>query len=319
MSNLIRKFNELKTPTTLKAMIYGSAGSGKTTLALGSPRPLLLDFDNGVYRVNIEHIKDVATVQVGSWADVLSVLNEDLSDFDTIVIDTVGKMMDFIITHKCGQRQPQIKDWGGINQEFSTFVRNLSLLNKHIIFIAHRDTRKEGDDTIYVPVLREKNYAHIITELDLLGYFEMKTESGVTKRSITFDPTPRNDGKNTCNLPSVMFIPENIDKKGNITRVNNFFSESIIRPYMSMIAVKKAEVDKYEAVMEMIRAQVDRVTNADEANEFIALVPTLDHIGSSLTMARALITEKAKALGLVFNKEAKVYEEPKREPQPSLL
>lgn len=62
--------------------------------------------------------------------DVQQVLQEDLSSYQTIVIDTIGKMMDYIISYKCGTRQPQIRDWGGINQEFSGFVRNLSNLNK---------------------------------------------------------------------------------------------------------------------------------------------------------------------------------------------
>lgn len=50
---LIRKSNELTIPTTVKMMIYGQSGMGKTTVALSAPQPLLLDFDNGVKRVNM--------------------------------------------------------------------------------------------------------------------------------------------------------------------------------------------------------------------------------------------------------------------------
>mgnify|MGYP000647606054 CR=1 FL=1 len=91
-------------------------------------------------------------------------------------------------------------------------TRTLSSLKKHIIFVAHRDTRKEGDDTVFIPALREKSYNSIVTELDLLGYLEMKSERGVQRRTITFDPTSRNDGKNTCNLPSVMEVPTILTK-----------------------------------------------------------------------------------------------------------
>ena len=146
---------------------------------------LLLDFDNGVKRMNMAHLENIDTVQVTSWSDVQQVLQEDLSAYQTIVVDTIGKMMDFIITYKCGSRQPSIRDWSGINAG----------LNKHIIFVAHRDTRKEGDDTVFIPALREKSYNSIVTELDLLGYLEMKSERGVQRRTITFDPTSRNDGQ----------------------------------------------------------------------------------------------------------------------------
>ena len=160
--SLIKKSNELVIPTTVKMMIYGQAGMGKSTVALSAPKPLLLDFDNGVKRMNMAHLENIDTVQVTSWSDVQQVLQEDLS--------AIGKMMDFIITYKCGSRQPSIKDWSGINAEFSWMTRTLSGLNKHIIFVAHRDTRKEGDDTVFIPALREKSYNSIVTELDLLGY-----------------------------------------------------------------------------------------------------------------------------------------------------
>lgn len=131
--SLIKKSNELVIPTTVKMMIYGQAGMGKSTVALSAPKPLLLDFDNGVKRMNMAHLENIDTVQVTSWSDVQQVLQEDLSAYQTIVVDTIGKMMDFIITHKCGTRQPSIRDWSGINAEFSWMTRTLSGLNKHII------------------------------------------------------------------------------------------------------------------------------------------------------------------------------------------
>ena len=217
---LIKKSNEIAIQRNVKMMVYGQAGMGKTTLALSAPSPLLLDFDNGVKRVNNAHLAEVGIVQITNWQEVMTLLTTEageLAPFETIVVDTIGKMMDFIIAYRCGGRNPRVQDWGVINSDFKWFVNALSGLNKHIIFVAHRDTRKEGDDTVFVPALREKSYNSIVTELDLLGYLEMKNENGVHKRSITFDPTSRNDGKNTCQLPGVMFINNILDKNGQPT------------------------------------------------------------------------------------------------------
>ena len=233
--SLIKKSTELNIPTNVKMMLYGQAGFGKSTVALSAPMPLLLDFDNGVKRVNDSHLQSVDIVQVTSWNDMKVLMSENLSAYQSIVIDTIGKMMDFIISYKCGTRQPSIRDWGGINQEFSWFVRCLSDLNKNVIFVAHRDTRKEGDDTVFVPALREKSYNSIVTELDLLGYMEMRNENGRVRRTITFDPTNRNDGKNTCNLPSVMEVPTIIDVQGKPTAKNDFIATRIIAPYLGML------------------------------------------------------------------------------------
>lgn len=81
--SLIKKSTELSIPTTIKMMVYGQAGTGKTTFALSSPKPLLLDFDGGVKRVNMSHLEGAEYVQVGSWDDVKQVLQEDLSRFCT--------------------------------------------------------------------------------------------------------------------------------------------------------------------------------------------------------------------------------------------
>lgn len=305
--SLIKKSNELVIPTTVKMMIYGQAGMGKSTVALSAPKPLLLDFDNGVKRINMAHLDGVDTVQVTSWTDVQQVLQEDLSSYRSIIVDTIGKMMDFIITYKCGNRQPSIRDWSGINAEFSWLTRTLSSLNKHIIFVAHRDTRKEGDDTVFIPALREKSYNSIVTELDLLGYLEMKSERGVQRRTITFDPTSRNDGKNTCNLPSVMEVPTIIDRNGNPTAKNDFIETHIINAYIGMLQAKKEAREKYDKVVEEIKENIEYITDAQSANDFADRIKDFDHVGSSMNMARSLFAAKVKSLGLVYDKETKSY------------
>ena len=311
--SLIKKSNEIAIQRNVKMMVYGQAGMGKTTLALSAPAPLLLDFDNGVKRVNNAHLVEVGIVQITNWQEVMTLLTTeqaDLAPFGTIVVDTIGKMMDFIIAYRCGGRNPRVQDWGVINSDFKWFVNALSSLNKHIIFVAHRDTRKEGDDTVFVPALREKSYNSIVTELDLLGYLEMKNENGVQKRSITFDPTSRNDGKNTCQLPGVMFIQNILDKNGQPTMQNDFIEKNIIAKYQGMIAVKEQAQAEYNRVLEEIKEAVEVMTDAQGANHFLEHIGDYKGMGNSVLMyARDIFAKKVKTLGLSYNKETKQYED----------
>lgn len=304
--SLIKKASELTIPTTIKMMVYGQAGMGKTTFALSAPAPLLLDFDGGAKRVEQDFLKD--TVQITKWQDVQEVLKEDLSAYQTIVVDTIGKMMDFIITYKCGTRQPRVQDWGGINQEFTWLTRSLSSLNKNIVFVAHRDTRKEGDTTVFVPAIREKSYNQIVCDLDLLGYMEMRSENSQQRRTITFDPTDRNDGKNTCNLPSVMTIPTIIDRTGKITGANDYITNSIIAPYHAMLAKKQADKAEYDKVIADIDLLLENVADADGANQFVDVIKNIKVVGNSMTYAKSKFSERVKALGLKYNAKDKIYE-----------
>src|SRR3954466_3183793 len=72
--------------------IYGPPGVGKTTLAFSAEDPLLLDFDKGVHRA--ANRKD--TVPVSSWSDVVSMTQEDLAPYKTVVADTAGRALDFL-------------------------------------------------------------------------------------------------------------------------------------------------------------------------------------------------------------------------------
>jgi hypothetical protein len=297
---LIRKPVELEVPQKIKALIYGQAGMGKTTLALSAPKPLLLDFDGGVHRVNYGHQCDA--VQIHTWNEALEVIKEDLSAYETIVVDTIGKMMDYIIAFVCNGGVPQVRDWNRINQEFSNFTRGISSMNKNVIFVAHRDIRKEGDDNVFVPALREKSYAAIVTELDLLGYVEAK---GIA-RTITFNPTSRNDGKNTCNLPGLMNIPTVVDAKGNAL-TNTFFQTYIIAPYAANLRNRLDAAKAYEAVMSEIKESIALITDEASANDFISRIDSFKHVGNSKAAAAQLLAAKASSLGLILNKQ-KRYE-----------
>lgn len=311
--SLIKKAHEINVQTKIKALIYGQAGTGKTTLALSAPKPLLFDFDGGVHRVNFAHLKDAGTVQVSSYQDFLDVINkEDISAFETIVIDTGGKCLDYMADYliknnpKLGKTNGTLtlQGYGERKSEFSALLKKISLMNKHILFVAHRETKQDGDDTRYVPLFGGSNYDSLVTELDVVGYMETSGR----KRIITFDPTSRSDGKNTCNLPSVIDIPVVQDQSGNIVGKNNFFEDQVIIPYLERLEKRKAETANYLALMEVISRDIENVKNEEEANSFVGKIDEYEHIGSSKNMAAKLLKEKCSRLGLVFNKTSKKYE-----------
>jgi hypothetical protein len=298
---LIKKPAELSTPQTIKAMIYGQAGVGKTTLALSAPKPLLLDFDGGIHRVNFEHQCD--TLPVASWDEALQVLQEDLSAYQSIVVDTIGKMMDFIIESAEQKNINGWKKWDYINDQFKAFIRKLGFLGKNAIFVAHRDTRKEGEETVFVPALREKNYTAIVTELDLLGYVEMRG----TNRTITFNPTNRNDGKNTCNLPAAIILPVCVDKDGKALR-NNFFVDSVINPYVANLQKRIDSYKEYDALMAELKNNISCISDEVSANDFCSRINEFTHIGNSKSMVAMLLRNRCTELGLKFNNQTKKYE-----------
>lgn len=309
--SLIKKPSELNVQAKIKMLIYGQAGTGKSTLSLSAPRPLLFDFDNGINRVNFEHIK--STVQIENYTDMLEVINkEDLSDFDTLIIDTGGKCLDsmanYIISRnsKMGKSNGTLtlQGYGERKAEFTALCKLIASKNKHVIFVAHRETKQDGDDTRYIPLFGGSNYDSLVTELDLVGYMEANGR----KRIITFDPTSRNDGKNTCNLPSTMEIPTIVNEKGIVTGQNNFIEEHVIKPYIARLADRIKLTEMYNNVVSEIKDQIELITDSAGANDFVSRIDSFEHVGSSKSMAAQLLADKTKKIGLKFNKETKLYE-----------
>ena len=307
--SLIRKPQELVLQPKLKVLIYGQAGVGKSTLALSAPKPLMIDCDGGIHRVNYSHIGD--TVQVSSYDDVLNALNENLSAYESLIIDTGGKLLDYMAEYiikrnsKMGKMNGMLtlQGYGERKAEFSALCKRVSLLDKHLVFVAHRQTQQENDSYRYVPLFGGSNYDSLVTELDLVGYMEAIGK----KRTITFDPTDRNDGKNTCNLPSIVELPKVVDENGE-GLPNTFLQTNVIKPYVDRLQKVRNDKEAYDKVIESVKENLVLCTDPDSMNDLIIRIPELPHVGSSKTVTARLITQRAKELGCVFNKDLKVYE-----------
>jgi len=302
---LIRKPSELTTPTTIKILVYGQPGIGKTTLGLSTVSPLLLDFDGGVHRVNPMHQTD--TVQISSWEDCLNVLKEDLNDYRTLVIDTAGKMLDYMSLYliqrngKLGKSNGALtlQGYGERKAEFIAFLKTVSLMGKHLVFIAHEKEDKDGDQKIVRPEIGGSSAGDLIRELDLVGYMEAIGK----KKTISFDPCEKYYAKNTCQLPALMDIPVLTDSR-------NDFLTGIITQYNASIEHRKEVANDYMAIMEVIHGAAEGITDAKTCNEFANHVNKLQHVWDSKLQAALIARDKAKELGLTLNKSKK-YEQVK--------
>lgn len=305
--SLIKKPYQIESKRTIACMVYGQSGMGKTTLACSAPSPVLFDFDGGVSRIKDEH--QVPTVQINTWEDALDAIQEvayDGDEFKTVIIDTASKMIDAITLHVCGNAAPKIQQWGIINQTFKGFLRNVQRLGKNIVFVAQREVEKNGEETRYVPQFRASNYKDVICDLDVCGYMEMVRDKDRDVRMITFNPTCRNEGKNTAEFAPAYYLPDLSNGQAN-TFLADRFNEYVQR--QTERAERRTETAKaVEAKMGYYSELLGNVQTADELNEIVSDIAKEETIGDLKLRLRTSVSERAKELALTFNKETKKYE-----------
>ena len=77
--------------------IYADPGLGKTSIGFTADKAISFDFDRGSHRTG--ELRRGAVVPVQQWKDVADLTPQDLAPFNTVVIDTVGAMLESIKTH----------------------------------------------------------------------------------------------------------------------------------------------------------------------------------------------------------------------------
>ena len=308
---MIKRPSELNVKATLSVLIYGQPGIGKTTFGVSAPDAVLFDYDGGVQRINGAH--QVPTLQPTSWEDTNIALQEianEMPEVKTIVIDTVGKMLDYMTAHiikndpKMAMRDGSLslKGYGVRKTMFVNFIKQLALMGKNVVFIAHEREERRGDETFKRPEIGGSSANDLIKELDLVGYMYAIGK----ERCITFDPQEYYYAKNTCNLAPVIKLPVVVDEQG-AGKSNTAFA-SIVKSYQTAQEKRQETTAEYEALLGVIFETVQSATDVDSLNEAMEKVFGFAQIYDSFLRAQKAIAAKGNQLGLKYNKIAKKYE-----------
>lgn len=314
MSNsLFRNPSELQVSHTIKALIYGDPGVGKTTLALSAPTPLLFDCDHGVQRVNGAF--QCPTLQVESWEqinDALAEIESGSIPCKTIVIDTAGKMLDYmgayIIKEDARKGQADgsltLKGYGVRKSMFINFLKRVSMMGKHVVFVAHMREEKDGDTRLIRPEIGGSSAGDLIKELDLVGYMSKVGKD----RVVYWSGDERFYAKNTCNLPPAHKVLTIIEENGAVTGENNFLT-LVFAQYERDLQNTASIRQRYDKLLDSFGKGIAAVKDADTANEVFGKIEGYaNHVWDSKVRVEKLLAAKAAELKLKFDPINNKYE-----------
>lgn len=254
----IIKKNEVMPERPVIITLYGIPGSGKTSTANTSNKPLLIDCDRGASRAT----NRVDTLVAQNWNDIASEI-PSMKNYKTVIVDTVRSvsedfLSDYVISQNYKLKTNTLKRFGEIGSLFKEFVNSLRNFGVDIVFVAHDKETTEGDIVKHSPDCIGQSKELLLRISDQVGYITVVNG----KRTILWEPSDTITGKNVAQFPPTE-IPEPTDVSYPT------FMDNVIK------SVKKALVNKSEAqrkaneMLEGLRMELDAVTTDKAAAELM--------------------------------------------------
>ncbi len=298
-----------------RVLIAGYPGIGKTTLGLSAPKPLLIDVDFGINRTMASVRKDY--IQPETYEELLNDLKGDLSDYETIVIDTGGKLLElmknYVIKNDIKNAKKDgtlsLQGYGAVAREFTRFMNLIYFeLRKHCVIIFHAVEEKQDEDTKLRILVEGSTKNTVWQNVELGGFIEMRGN----KKTIGFDNCERYFAKSSFGIKGNHVIPE-LD--GTIP--NDFLTKLFEQANKNIQEESKVFEEERKQCAELVNQYAGIINNmtSENTNEVMEQIKAIDnHILTSEKEIKAHFADKIKELNLVWNKETKQYE-PKQEGQ----
>ena len=170
---------------TVKMLVYGDPGVGKTVFSCSGDRTIFIDVEGGSLSIQ-KRIKDKKVVRkrfdtFDEIEEFVRGLREKGSKADTLVIDSITelqkKLMDSIVSQHPEVKRPYgdgltVGDWGYNTERMRRFVRMARDLDMNVIFTAlAMDEKNEMTGAVKtLPKMSSKLSADVCGYVDIVGY-----------------------------------------------------------------------------------------------------------------------------------------------------
>lgn len=296
----------------LTIIIQGAPGTGKSTLGYSAIDVLNIDLDRGAHRVKPEHRVGKDTSVCTTFDEVKADVEYAKGKYKTIVIDTGGALVEmlkqYVVDHpqdfKGGAKAMggiSLQGYGFVKTLWNDFTRDLRQ-NFNVVYIFHESAEKNGDEGTFYSIVVEGAAKNVVWQsADLAA--RLFISNG--QRYLGFTPTESYSAKSSFGISGLIPVPEL--KPGE---PNDFLAKLFAKVRANLTAESKSLAPQkaaYNEAMKEVRYIVDSVKEPKDVALAAQAINSLPHALTSEKEAKAMLKQRMTALGIVWDKNEKVY------------
>ena len=175
--------------TGAKIVVYGQAGSGKTTLIKTLPNPIILSAEGGLLSISDANLPYVeidsmeALREAYQWATE----SDEAKQFETIALDSISEIAEVVlIAEKKIAKDPR-QAYGALQEQMGEIIRAFRNLPKHVYFTAKCEkATDEAGRILYSPTMPGAKLGQQLPYFvdEVLALRVEKDQEGVPRRAL---------------------------------------------------------------------------------------------------------------------------------------
>jgi len=139
----------------VKMLVYGNAGTGKTSLIPTLPNPVVLSAEGGLLSIQDANLP---YVEVNSYETLMEAYqwlteSDEGKSFDSIALDSISEIAEVVLNHEKKIAKDPRQAYGAMQEQMAGIIRAFrDIPNKHVYFTAKCE--KSQDETgrlLYAP------------------------------------------------------------------------------------------------------------------------------------------------------------------------
>lgn len=135
----------------IKALVYGSAGAGKTTLAASMPNPIIISAEGGLLSIQGAGLPYIEVNSMETLQESFEYVAS--SDFESVVLDSISEIGEVVLIHEKSVNKDGRAAYGEMAAQMTSIIRAFrDLPGKNVLFTAKVEkSQDESGRMLYAP------------------------------------------------------------------------------------------------------------------------------------------------------------------------